>query len=142
MSHKIKDTVLFLTSYPPRECGIATFTQDMVQALIQQFGTAYDFKICALEENNKHSRVYPDEVVATLNTSSLKGLCRPSRAGQQRCEHSDGMHSARIRFVWRRTRRPCAGLCLFTQQAAGPYLAHGFARSGPSFAPTDAQHCP
>ena len=72
MSHKIKDAVLFLTSYPPRECGIATFTQDMVQALTQQFGIAYDFKICALEENNKHSRVYPDEVIATLNTSSLK----------------------------------------------------------------------
>ena len=72
MSTTINPTVLFLTSYPPRECGIATFTQDMVQALTQQFGTSYDFKICALEEGYGHPRAYPDEVVATLNTHRLK----------------------------------------------------------------------
>ena len=69
---KINPTVLFLTSYPPRECGIATFTQDMAQALTRQFGASYDFKICALEESFSHHRTYPDEVVATLNTRSLK----------------------------------------------------------------------
>ncbi len=72
MSYQVKPTVLFLTSYPPRECGIATFTQDMVQGLTQQFGTSYDFKICALEEGFGHQRSYPDEVVATLNTHAIK----------------------------------------------------------------------
>ena len=72
MSFQINPTVLFLTTYPPRECGIATFTQDIVQALIQQFGASYDFKICALEEGFGHQRSYPDEVVATLNAHSLK----------------------------------------------------------------------
>ena len=72
MSYQVNPTVLFLTTYPPRECGIATFTQDMVQALTQQFGASYDFKICALEEGFGHQRSYPDEVVATLNTHALK----------------------------------------------------------------------
>ena len=72
MSYNVNPTVLFLTTYPPRECGIATFTQDMVQALTRQFGTSYDFKICALEEGFQHHRTYPDEVVATLNTYDLK----------------------------------------------------------------------
>ncbi len=72
MSNTINPTVLFLTSYPPRECGIATFTQDMVQALTHQFGSAYEFKICALEEGLGHQRAYPDEVVATLNSHSMK----------------------------------------------------------------------
>ena len=72
MSYKVNPAVLFLTTYPPRECGIATFTQDMVHALTHQFGTSYDFKICALEEGFKHHRTYPDEVVATLNTYDLK----------------------------------------------------------------------
>ena len=72
MSYQVNPTVLFLTTYPPRECGIATFTQDMVRALRQQFGASYDFKICALEEGFGHQRSYPDEVVATLNTRELK----------------------------------------------------------------------
>ncbi len=72
MSYQVNPTVLFLTTYPPRECGIATFTQDMVQALTQQFGASYDFKICALEEGFEHQRSYPNEVVATLNTRELK----------------------------------------------------------------------
>ena len=72
MSYEVKPTVLFLTTYPPRECGIATFTQDMVHALTQQFGVSYDFKICALEEGFGHQRTYPEEVVATLNTRDLK----------------------------------------------------------------------
>ena len=72
MPYEINPTVLFLTTYPPRECGIATFTQDMVRALTQQFGTSYDFRICALEEGFGHQRTYPDEVVATLNAYDLK----------------------------------------------------------------------
>ena len=72
MSYQVNPTVLFLTTYPPRECGIATFTQDMVHALTRQFGTSYHFKICALEEGFGHQRTYPDEVVATLNAYDLK----------------------------------------------------------------------
>ncbi len=72
MPYQVKPTVLFLATYPPRECGIATFTLDMVQALTQQFGASYDFKICALEEGFGHPRSYPNEVVATLNTRELK----------------------------------------------------------------------
>jgi glycosyltransferase involved in cell wall biosynthesis len=72
MSYQVNPTVLFLTTYPPRECGIATFTQDMVRALTRQFGASYDFKVCALEEGFGHQRSYPDEVVATLNTHELK----------------------------------------------------------------------
>ncbi len=72
MNLDINPTVLFLTSYPPRECGIATFTQDMLKALTNQFGSFYNFKICALEEDFGCQRVYPDEVIATLNTRNLK----------------------------------------------------------------------
>ena len=29
--------ILFVTSFPPRECGIATYSQDLVNALSNQF---------------------------------------------------------------------------------------------------------
>ena len=31
------DEILFITSYPPRECGIATYSQDLIMALNNKF---------------------------------------------------------------------------------------------------------
>lgn len=59
--------VLFITSYPPRECGIATYSQDLVKALNNKFENSFKIKICALEnETERHS--YPKEVKYVLNT--------------------------------------------------------------------------
>ena len=47
--------ILFITSFPPRECGIATYSQDLVKALNHKFEDSFSLKICALEsERNKH----------------------------------------------------------------------------------------
>lgn len=63
-----KDTVLFITSYPPRACGIATFSQDLIGAISKTFSASFDIKICALEEPGMaHS--YPDEVEYTVDTT-------------------------------------------------------------------------
>lgn len=60
--------ILFISSYPPRECGIATFSQDLIEALKIKFNQSFSVKICALEANNeKHA--YGEEVIYTLNTS-------------------------------------------------------------------------
>jgi glycosyltransferase involved in cell wall biosynthesis len=51
--------ILFITSYPPRECGIATYSQDLIKALNNKFSHSFKIRICPLEsENEKH--VYPD----------------------------------------------------------------------------------
>lgn len=51
--------ILFITSYPPRECGIATYSHDLVKALNNKFGRSITMDICALEsENEKH--IYSD----------------------------------------------------------------------------------
>lgn len=59
--------LLFVTSYPPRECGIATYTEDLVRALNDKFEGAFKIKICALE-NDHEQHQYPKEVKYILNT--------------------------------------------------------------------------
>ncbi len=62
-----KDTVLFVTSYPPRACGIATFSQDLIRAVANTFSASFDVKVCALEEpDSRHS--YPEETEYVINT--------------------------------------------------------------------------
>ncbi len=61
--------VLFITSYPPRECGIATYSQDLISTLDNKFGTSFSIKVCALE-SGPGAYTYPDEVEYILDTSS------------------------------------------------------------------------
>ncbi|WP_066331063.1 glycosyltransferase [Flavobacterium crassostreae] len=64
-----KSEVLIITSYPPRECGIATYSQDLIFALNNKFENTFDIKIAALEtKNNKYS--YGKEVVSILETEN------------------------------------------------------------------------
>ncbi|MGV3611938.1 MAG: glycosyltransferase [Fluviicola sp.] len=59
--------VLLVTSYPPRECGIATYSQDLLEALKQQFGHSFEVQVCALETDFTDNQ-YPKEVTHTLQT--------------------------------------------------------------------------
>ena len=65
--------ILFITSYPPRECGIATYSQDLISALNNKFGTSFNIKICALE-TGKASYEYVPEVISALDTSNSKSF--------------------------------------------------------------------
>src|ERR1035437_3099021 len=80
ITHKIKNQdlikdsqnehaeILFITSYPPRECGIATYSQDLIKALNNKFSNSLSIKVCALETGNTEYQ-YPQEVKYILNTS-------------------------------------------------------------------------
>lgn len=57
--------VLLLGSYPPRECGIATFTADVKASFDACFGTRSE--VIAIDEPGGESRRYPPEVVARLS---------------------------------------------------------------------------
>ncbi len=59
--------ILFITSYPPRECGIATYTQDLIRALTNKFKQSFKFSICALQ-NDAEQHEYTGKVHYTLNT--------------------------------------------------------------------------
>lgn len=61
--------ILFITTFPPRECGIATYSQDLILALNKQFRKSFDIKIAALElQHEKHT--YTDDIYAILETDN------------------------------------------------------------------------
>jgi len=61
--------LLIITSFPPRECGIATYSQDLKKTISDKFGDAIAVKICALE-NKEIAAQYPEDVKYKLNTSN------------------------------------------------------------------------
>jgi glycosyltransferase involved in cell wall biosynthesis len=68
-----KAEILFITSYPPRECGIATYSQDLVKALNNKFNHSFIISICPLEsDNEKHA--YTEETRYILNTDDPDGF--------------------------------------------------------------------
>lgn len=61
--------ILFITSYPPRECGIATYSQDLKNAIQDKFGSSFALKVCALESKECDYK-YPEEVKYRLQTQN------------------------------------------------------------------------
>lgn len=63
----IQPEILFISSFPPRECGIATYSQDLVNALTNLVENSFTCSICALEsETEKH--IYKQNPKYILNT--------------------------------------------------------------------------
>jgi glycosyltransferase involved in cell wall biosynthesis len=60
--------VLFITTYPPRQCGIATYSQDLITALKNKFDQSFTIHLCPLESENEN-HAYTDEIKYVLNTS-------------------------------------------------------------------------
>ena len=63
--------ILVISTNLPRECGIATYSDDLIKALNNSFGKTFNIGICALETNTeKHT--YGKEVSFILNTDSTE----------------------------------------------------------------------
>lgn len=63
--------MLIVSSYPPRECGLATFSNDIVKSVSRMFGNTVPIEICALQHTeNQHK--YDAKVTHVLVTSILK----------------------------------------------------------------------
>ncbi|MFE3871139.1 hypothetical protein ACFX5F_07870 [Flavobacterium sp. ZS1P70] len=59
--------MLIVSTYPPRECGIATFSNDIVNAVKTVFGNTLPIEVCALQNNEYHFQ-YGDEVEYILRS--------------------------------------------------------------------------
>jgi len=64
--------ILVMGTYPPRECGIATFTQDLTTAINVKFNHKIKTKILAMNRNRINIYNYPEEVAFQLEDSNLQ----------------------------------------------------------------------
>lgn len=65
--------IICITTYPPRECGIATFAQDLISTITTKFGNSYSIKICAVESDAER-HTYTEEVEYILDTSDASAF--------------------------------------------------------------------
>ncbi len=68
--HPKKSWIVFISTYPPRECGIATFTEDLTNSFNELFAPAVESKVVAmnLDDVNRHN--YPKRVIGHLSQNS------------------------------------------------------------------------
>ena len=67
--------ILFITSYPPRECGIATYSHDLIKALDNKFNQSFKITICPLESDSER-HIYNDEIKYILNTDNSRSYIK------------------------------------------------------------------
>jgi glycosyltransferase involved in cell wall biosynthesis len=65
--------ILFITSYPPRECGIATYSQDLLKALSNKFNRSFKLTVCPIETDSER-HTYTEDVKYILNTDYPKAF--------------------------------------------------------------------
>lgn len=72
--------ILVITTFPPRQCGIATYSQDLIKALNDHYVDSFSIKVCALE-TNKEQFEYDDPMVKyVLNVSDPASYTSLSQA--------------------------------------------------------------
>jgi len=69
MSQK-KKTIVFVSTYPPRECGIATFTQDLLTYCQKVLGTRIQCKVAAFNLTPLDTYRYPPEVAWEIDQNN------------------------------------------------------------------------
>jgi glycosyltransferase involved in cell wall biosynthesis len=65
-------------SYPPRECGIATFTRDVVESYDRAYGTSSN--VVAIDEPGGENRSHERRVIARLQQNDRSSYQRVARA--------------------------------------------------------------
>jgi len=62
-----KSWIVYLSTFPPRQCGIATFTADLANAIDQMFGPSVKSKIVAMNLTEISHFSYSDKVILQIS---------------------------------------------------------------------------
>lgn len=72
MSKSKNPGILYVASYPPRECGIATFTKRLTTAIDKEFNPEIKSRICAINYNGTSIYNYPRKVIMQINETEIE----------------------------------------------------------------------
>ncbi len=64
---KEKVSIVYLTTYPPRACGIATFTSDLIDYSDELFLGKVDTKVVAMRREADERYTYSDKVIFEIS---------------------------------------------------------------------------
>ena len=92
MEYSTRSHILYLSTYPPRECGIATFTQDLVNAIDTQFSPTMMSSILAMNRQNTNIYNYSKKVKFQLNDSNIDDYITLAKE----INHDEGIHMVNI----------------------------------------------
>src|SRR3989339_690910 len=67
-----KPSILYFGSFPPRECGIATFTKRLTTAIDKEFSPEIKSKILAINSNGTSIYNYPRKVSMQINETEIE----------------------------------------------------------------------
>ena len=71
MKKEADNCILYMATYPPRECGIATFTKDISDSIDRIFFPALKSKILAMNNNGTNIYNYPKKVILQISDTEL-----------------------------------------------------------------------
>lgn len=60
--------IVFISTFPPKVCGIATYSQDLIKSLQLKFSESFKIIICPMETEDENYQ-YPEKIEYRLNTS-------------------------------------------------------------------------
>lgn len=72
MSKPKNPCILYVSSFPPRECGIATFTKRLTTAIDKEFNPEIKSKILAINSNGTSIYNYPRKVIMQINETEME----------------------------------------------------------------------
>ena len=71
MTNPKSPCILYVGTFPPRECGIATFTQDLTNAIDREFNPGIKSKVLAINDNGTSIYNYPRKVRWQINETNI-----------------------------------------------------------------------
>lgn len=72
MKNTKNPSILYVSSFPPRECGIATFSKRLTEAIDKEFTPEIKSKILAINSNGTSIYNYPRKVIMQINETEIE----------------------------------------------------------------------